>query len=198
MNAYVKQAVPVEIVAILDRSGSMSSIVDDAIGGFNTFLKAQQDAPGEATLSLVLFDDQYEQPVVNANIQDVLPLTHETFVPRGMTALHDAIGRTLTGLFARNPKRAIITILTDGLENASREYMAPRIKELLKQAEDKGWSVVYLAANQDAFAVGGALGVKATNTANFTFDSVGVTRAYASANASTLDYRAGGTGEVKP
>lgn len=198
MNAYVKSATPVEIVAILDRSGSMSAIWHDAIGGFNTFLKKQQEEPGEALMTMVLFDDHYEVPVKATPLKDVLPLTDQTYVPRGMTALNDAIGRSLSELFSRNPERAIVVVLTDGQENASREYTSDKVKDLIKQAQDKNYQVVYLAANQDAFAVGGSLGVARSATKNFVATGAGVRTAYSTASLSTSNYRAGGTGEVTP
>lgn len=198
-NPYLKQAAltgPVEIIAILDRSGSMTAIQLEAIGGFNKFLADQQAAPGEATMTLVLFDDHYEVPVQDTPVKSVAPLTMETFVPRGMTALNDAIGRTLTSLVARSPERAIVVILTDGMENASREFQQPQVKSLIEQVRAKGYQVVYLAANQDAFQVGAGLGVLRSATANFAATGAGVTKAYNMASSTTLDYRSGGSGDL--
>ena len=92
---------PVEILVIADRSGSMASIRQDAIGGFNTFLKEQKSVKGKANFTLVLFDDQYEVPIESVDIKKVDELTEETFVPRGMTAMNDAIGKSLSQLFAK-------------------------------------------------------------------------------------------------
>lgn len=192
----VAPAKPVEIVAILDRSGSMCSILTDAIGGFNQFLAEQKALPGEALLTMVLFDDKYEVPVAAYPVTHVNPLTPATFSPRGMTALYDAVGRALTELEHRNPERAVVVILTDGHENASREYTQPTVKAKITAAEARGWSVLYLAANQDAFAVGGAIGVKAGNTANFANTGAGVRSAYATATTATASYRAGGSAAI--
>lgn len=179
---------PVEILVIADRSGSMSSLANEAIGGFNRFLAEQKAAPGKATVSLVLFDDQYETPYVNVDIQHVAPLTSETFVPRGMTALYDAAGRALQALLARAPERAIVMIITDGAENASREFSHGRVQELISQAKAKRYEVLFLASGINAVAVGSSLGV----VNNFQHDASpeGLTRAYATMNASTLSYRA--------
>lgn len=189
---------PVEIVAIIDRSGSMAEIQSDAIGGFNAFLEKQKQLPGEATLTLTLFDHEYLTPVAAAPLQTVEPLTDQTFVPRGTTALYDAIGRTLTDLLARSPQRAIVVILTDGIENASREFGRDQVKDLITRAQDKGYQVLYLAANQDAFRAGAQIGVVRSATMNFDYTGAGVRAAMNTATASAVNYRAGGTGEIKP
>lgn len=180
---------PVEIVAILDRSGSMNSIRDDAIGGFNTFLAEQQGVKGAANLTVILFDDKYEVPVDAEAVKSAVPLTRDTFVPRGMTAMNDAIGKAIATLEAKAPDKAIVCILTDGQENASREYTTAQVKEKITACEKRGWRVVYLAANQDAFAVGAAYGVNAIHTQNFAATGAGVRTAMASASLSTTDYR---------
>lgn len=179
----------VEILVIADRSGSMGAIKDDAIGGFNNFLKEQQKLDGDANLTLVLFDTEYDVPVKSQDIQKVKPLTEETFVPRGMTALNDAIGRSISELESKKPEKAIICILTDGLENSSREYNNSQVKELVEGAKSRGWEVVYLAANQDAFAEGNLRGI--SKNINFAATSRGINDAYTSMNATTTAYRTG-------
>lgn len=182
---------PVEIVVIADRSGSMATIADDAIGGFNTFLKEQQGVDGEANLTLVLFDDQYEVPVKQQPIREVKPLTNATYVPRGTTAMNDAICRAINDLNAVNPAKAIVCILTDGYENASREHSAADVKSRIQAAEARGWQVVYLAANQDAFAVGATLGVLKGNTQNIAATPDGIRTAYMSMSTRASSYRTG-------
>lgn len=182
---------PVEIVAIVDRSGSMQSIATDAIGGFNKFLDDQKKQPGEATLTLCLFDHEHLYPYNNQPLPFVAPLTSTTYQPRGNTALYDAIGRTLSQLLARSPERAIVVILTDGYENASTEYNQASVKALITQAEARGWQVHYLGANQDAFAVGAAMGSVRNTT--YTATGAGVRGAYASASLCTANYRVGDT-----
>ena len=111
---------PTEIICILDRSGSMSAIRDDAIGGFNTFLEAQKEAGGTALLTLVLFDDVVDVVHEARSIEEVPPLDRDTFLPRGSTALYDAIGKTLGAAMRRSraaakaDERVIVCILTDG------------------------------------------------------------------------------------
>lgn len=177
----------VEIVAILDRSGSMGMLAAEVINKFNSFLAEQQALEGEARMTLVLFDDKYEVPVVDTDIKQVKPLDSTTYVPRNMTALYDALGKALTGLFARSPKRAIVLITTDGLENASREFGLHHVKELTSEAERRGYQVHYTAANQDAFAVGASMNI--LRTATVSNDAQGVADTYTYLSASTTAYR---------
>ena len=186
----------VEIACVIDRSGSMSSIRSDAIGGFNTFLAEQKSVPGEATLTLVLFDHEYIEQFKSIPIKDVSDLTNESYVPRGNTALYDAIGRTVDSVGARldrmkdKPEKVIVLILTDGEENASQEYTASRVAEMIKHQQDKyGWEFVFIAANQDAFLSGSKLNIKACNTVNFAANSFGTSQAYANMSNMTRGYR---------
>lgn len=180
---------PVHIVAILDRSGSMSSLVDSSVAGFNEFLKSNQSMDGEAKISVVLFDDKYEVLFDDVDVKECPKLSTDTFVPRGMTALHDAIGKSLTSLFKENPKRAIVCILTDGMENASKEFNAASVKALIDKAKARDWGVVYLAANQDAFAVGGALGINKALMRNFVPTDIGNRSAYTETTMMVSAYR---------
>jgi hypothetical protein len=184
---------PIEIAVIADRSGSMSSIVDDAIGGFNEFLAQQKKEKAPSNLTLLLFDTAFDYYCKNQPVKDVVPLDRTTFVPRGSTALNDAIGRTLADLEARAPAKAIICILTDGQENASREFTTAQVKEKIKAAEARGWNVVYLAANQDAFSVGMALGVSVQNTSNIQATGAGMRGFSASLSTATQNYAATGS-----
>ena len=177
-----------EIAVILDRSGSMQSIAGDAIGGFNAFLAAQRREPGSDTtrLTLVLFDDQYEVAYKSIPLTEVPDLTDRTFLPRGSTALRDAIGRTLSKMtrsFAARPAEQkpgtiILAILTDGEENASREYSAQHIADLLEAKKELGWQFVFLAANQDALATAAGLRIDAADALNFVSDQAGTASAF--------------------
>lgn len=184
-----------EIIAIIDRSGSMGGIASDAIGGFNTFLKEQQAVPGEARLTTILFD--HEQVTLHSAvpIESAPQLDNRTYVPRGSTALLDAIGTALNfhGQRIKNEgwtDKVIVCILTDGHENCSREFTADKIKEMVKHAEAHGWSFVYLAANQDAFATGAQYGIAAAHTMNFTANAAGTQTAYASMSNTVRSLRA--------
>lgn len=182
------------ITCILDRSGSMEGNRSDYIGGFNAFLREQQESTiGNAIMSIVLFDDKIEYPVTEVPVKMVKPLDNSTFVPRGMTAMHDAIGKTLNQMLEKNHKNNFIVILTDGEENSSREFNSHSTKELIKKAEAKGWKFLYLAANQDAFAVSRGLGMTGAS-ATFAATSHGISKGYASASLNTTMYRSAVTG----
>lgn len=183
-----------EIIAIIDRSGSMESIRADAIGGFNAFLAEQKAHPGIARMTTVLFDDQYEKLYEGKPIGVTEPLTKETFVPRGITALNDAIGRTLSEQRARIEKenwanKVIVCILTDGHENASREFSALTIKNQIEEAKKRDWHFVFLAANQDAFATGAKYGFDSNTTFNFVATGAGTREAYGLMSASVGSIR---------
>jgi Mg-chelatase subunit ChlD len=183
-----------EIIAIIDRSGSMQTIVNDAIGGFNTFLADQKTVPGEARMTTVLFDHEYTLLGAGKPLSEASPLTTATFVPRGNTALLDAIGRTLNDQGARIAAdkwadKVIVCILTDGGENASREFTQPKVKEMIQHAEAHGWSFVFLAANQDAFATGAMYGINAANTFAFQANAAGTQAAYTSMSTATRSLR---------
>lgn len=183
-----------EIIAIIDRSGSMATIAPDAIGGFNTFLADQKTVPGEARMTLALFDDRFEYVYTGKALSEAEPLTSKTFVPRGGTALLDAIGRTLNEQGARIKgdnwaEKVIVCILTDGGENQSREFRQDQIKEMVKHAESHGWSFVFLAANQDAFAAGAMYGISAAHTMSFTASATGTQAAYENMSTTTRSLR---------
>jgi len=154
-----------DITMVLDRSGSMQSIKDDTIGGFDAFTSEQRRLPGRCTVSLVQFDNVYEEVYTGRDLADVPSLT---LVPRGSTAMLDAIGRAVNATGARlaampqdrRPGTVIVGIMTDGLENASREFTYPMVKALIEQQEQVyGWTFMYMGANQDAIEVGASLGV---------------------------------------
>lgn len=187
--AKLKQQVPVNIVAVLDRSGSMGNILDASVSGFNEFLDVQKKLPGEAKISVVLFDDKYQVWQDDVDVKDCPNITPYIYAPNGMTALHDAIGKSLTALFKENPERAIVCILTDGYENASKEFNASTTKTLIEKARKRGWEVVYLAANQDAFSVGAALGISGAMTKGFSADTVGTQTAYNTTATLVSNYR---------
>jgi hypothetical protein len=153
----------------LDCSGSMSTCWDDAIGGFNSFVADQAAQQPDSTLTLKQFDHEIRTTFENVPFKDVRPLTRETFVPRGSTALLDAIGETVKGAgnASSPPEPATLIILTDGQENASRTYTKAHIKDLLEQKQKEGWTIIYLGANQDAFAEAGSMGIAAANTVNY-------------------------------
>lgn len=183
-----------EILAIIDVSGSMANIQDDAIGGYNAFLADQQTVDGEARMTLVLFDHEYQLLYAGKALAEAEPLTTATYVPRGSTALLDAIGRTLNEQGARIEaegwaEKVIVCILTDGQENQSKEFTAPVIRDMVTAVEAKGWSVAFLAANQDAFATAAAYGIHNKHVQNFAASAVGTAQAYATMSNTTRSLR---------
>lgn len=187
-----------EIAFVLDRSGSMNPIAADAIGGFNTFLASQQSLPGEARLTLVLFDHEYLVTHNNVDIRSVPPLDSAAYVPRGMTALLDAVGRTIDDVGARlattpeeqRPAKMIVAILTDGQENASRDYSFATLASMIKHQQEKySWEFLFLAANQDAIAAAGALSIQPKDAISFQATGQGVRQAHAALNARVAQVR---------
>lgn len=171
-----------EIAFVLDRSGSMESCREQAIAGFNQFLRDQQSAPGTARLSLVLFDDQYEVPVSGVPLPEVTELTTRTFVPRGSTALLDAIGLTIDETGARlaalpecdRPGQVIVAILTDGMENASKKFTWHDISaRIAHQRDTYNWQFLFLGANADAIATASALNIDRSMSSHYTADGIG-------------------------
>ena len=184
-----------EILVITDRSGSMASIASDVIGGYNRFIDDQRSLPGEARVTYTQFDTEYEVIYAGTALKKVPVLDDKTFVPRGGTALLDAIGRTLNEQGARIAKEGwaelvIVLIVTDGEENSSREYDRARIKEMTSHAESNGWKFVYLGANQDAFSVARGLGFSTAHTQGYDATSAGTQAAYGIATASVGHLRA--------
>lgn len=157
------------ITVILDRTGSMEPIRADVVGGFNAFLAAQQAAPEPATFTLVQFDSQDPYEVLHADtaLSKVTPLTMEQYQPRASTPLYDAIGRGILDLevsLARRskaelPDNVIFVIVTDGAENASRDFDRARVNRLIEAKKGLGWQFVFLSADLEAFADAGQFGV---------------------------------------
>lgn len=173
-----------EIIVITDRSGSMHTIADDVIGGYNNFIEEQRKVPGEARVTYVQFDHLYECVYEGKPLSAVPKLDVKTFQPRGSTALFDAVGRTLAEQRLRllsDPwaDLVVVCILTDGHENSSREYTRQSVQQLTAEAETKGWKFVYLGANQDAFAVSKDLGMRKSSARTFKPDEEGVREVYA-------------------
>jgi Mg-chelatase subunit ChlD len=168
------------IALVVDRSGSMASIATDASGAISHFIKDQREQPGRTTVKLVQFDDQYDVVYPSTDIHQV---PEYQLVPRGNTALLDAIGRTVTDFGhelaalpeANRPSTVIVVVQTDGLENASRNYGREQIAGMIQNQEaNYGWKFVYLGANQDAIAVGQAMGFHGHSTMDYMASGAGV------------------------
>ncbi len=173
-----------EVIVILDRSGSMSTIKSDVEGGFKTFIDKQKKEPGECFVSLYQFDTEYEAVFENQDIQDLGKMKLE---PRGGTALLDAIGRTINKVGERlrdtkekdRPESVIILIMTDGQENSSREFTKSKIKQMVEHQRAKyNWHFVFVGSNQDAILTGADYGFIGASSLSFANSTMGVSATY--------------------
>ena len=187
-----------DITIILDRSGSMDSVKSDTIGGFNSFLSEQQNVKGEASLSLVQFDDQYEVVYLDKDINSADKLTDATFQPRGSTALFDAVGRTINSVGQRlsalpendRPDKVLLVVMTDGFENASREFNAAKVSEMINhQRNNYKWEFMFIGANQDAVLSAQAIGIPAAASLTYAANEEGTRAAYSMMASKIKNYR---------
>ncbi len=184
------------IAIVADRSGSMSSIKADAEGGINNFVEEQAVLPGKCTVRIDEFDSQFNSFIKSTDVNRV---PEYKLVPRGSTALLDAMGRTIVEFGEElaalpedeRPANVIVVVVTDGEENSSKEWTADRVKELIKQQEEQwNWKFVFLAANQDAIATGAKYGFAKGSSLTYSPDKIGT--AYSTASAAVSHTRSGG------
>jgi Mg-chelatase subunit ChlD len=199
-NNKAKTAKSTHIYFLLDRSGSMSSIANDVIGGLNKYISDQQKNGPDAKVTFVQFDSQDPQEVVvaGASISEIVPLNDSTFIPRGGTPLLDAtgllIGRARVEAAAREatglPKQDIMFVtVTDGEENQSTEYTLPQIKKLFKECEAAGWTFAFISAALDAYGDAERIGVKRGNIQAFDKSGHGTRLAFESLSQKTSEFR---------
>ena len=171
-----------EIVFILDRSGSMSGLEADTVGGFNAMIAKQKREPGEALISTVLFDDESVVIHDRVPVQNIAPMTERDYYVRGCTALLDAIGGAIHHIgnvhkYARTedvPEHTLFVITTDGMENASRRYDSERVKQMIERQKARyGWEFLFLGANIDAVETAGRFGIGADRAVNYYADRAG-------------------------
>ena len=176
-----------ELVMILDRSGSMSGLESDTIGGYNGMLKKQRETEGEVLVSTVLFDDKIEVLHDRVPLEKVEEITEKDYFVRGCTALLDAVGGAIHHIgnvhkYAREedrPEKTIFVITTDGMENASHQYSYDRVKQMVERQKEKyGWEFLFLGANIDAIATAGRFGISADRAANYHSDHEGTALNY--------------------
>ena len=180
-----------ELVFILDRSGSMSGLEDDTIGGFNAMIEKQKAESGEAFVSTVLFDNESVVLHDRVDIQKVEPMTRNDYWVRGCTALLDAVGGAIHHIgnvhkYAREedrPEKTLFVITTDGMENASRKYSYNRLKKMIERQKEKyGWEFIFLGANIDAAKEAARFGIGADHAANYHADTMGTAVIYEAVN----------------
>jgi uncharacterized protein YegL len=196
-----------ELVFILDKSGSMSGLESDTIGGFNAMLQKQKALDGECRITTVLFDNHYELLHDRLDLRAVSPLTDKDYQVGGTTALLDAIGRTICKL--ANVQRStaeeyragkvLFVIITDGMENASREFSAEKVKAMIEQEKEKhGWEFIFLGANIDAVETAGRFGIKADRAVDYVADSKGTTLNFECMSRAVADFRTMGEVPTAP
>ena len=187
-----------EMVFIIDRSGSMTGLEDDTIGGFNSTIKKQKKEEGEAIVTTVLFDNQYEVIHDRFDIRQVGEMTEEEYFTRGSTALLDAMGSAIqkTINVQRNlpeeerAEKVVFVVITDGYENASCEYSYRDIKRMVEYEQEKyGWEFLFLGANIDAVEEGGRLGIRRDRAARYMHDARGQGLAYESISRAVSEAR---------
>lgn len=180
-----------EVVFILDRSGSMSGLEADTIGGFNSMLEQQKSGEGEVYVSTVLFDNECEVVHDRVPIDKVPRMTRETYYVRGCTALLDAIGKAIHHIgnvhkYAREedrPEKTLFVITTDGMENASREYSYDKVKKMVERQQKKyNWEFIFIGANIDAISTAESFGIRRERAVNYVCDEGGTAKVFASVN----------------
>lgn len=189
-----------EVVFILDRSGSMSGLESDTIGGFNSMIEKQKKEKGEALISTVLFDNSSEVLHDRVDVQKIKPMTDSDYTVRGCTALLDAIGSAIHHIgnvhkYARNedvPEKTVFIITTDGMENASRNYDIDTVRKMIERQKAKyGWEFIFFSANIDAIATARTFGISEERAVNYHSDSVGTQKNYNAMNEAITQLRFG-------
>ena len=189
-----------ELVFILDRSGSMSGLEGDTIGGFNSLIEKQRKQDGECYVSVVLFDNESEVLYDRVKLAEVRRMTTDDYTVRGCTALIDAIGGAIHHIgnihkYARPedvPEHTMFVIMTDGMENASHRYSSDKVKQMIEREKTGyGWEFLFIGANIDAVNTAGRFGIGADRAVNYHADSKGTGVVYEAVSRSVARMRAG-------
>ena len=176
-----------EVIFIIDKSGSMSHLAGDTIGGFNGFIKSQQALDGKATLTTVLFDTTWKTLHDGVDINEVQPMTNSDYIAYGGTAMLDAIGETINKVQDRHdelgsekPEKVLFVITTDGEENSSSKFDKSQIEKMIKhQTNGHGWEFMFLGANMDAVKEAEGIGISSNRSVTYDYTSKGVDAVYA-------------------
>ena len=188
-----------ELVFILDRSGSMSGLERDTIGGFNAMIEKQKKQDGECIVSTVLFDDESKVIHDRVSLDEIRPMTEDDYFVGGCTALIDAIGGAIHHIgnvhkYARNedvPENTIFIITTDGQENASHRYSSDKVKQMIERQKDKyGWEFLFIGANIDAVETAKRYGIDRNRAVNYNADAQGTSVLYETVSKAVCNVRA--------
>ena len=165
----------IDIIFLIDRSGSMYGSENDTIGAFNSFIAKQKQNETDARVTTILFDHGYEVLYKRKNLYDVEDLTRNEYFVRGSTALLDAIGRTITSMDREIDNKVLFVITTDGYENSSKEFTRQQIKNMIN---NHNWEFIYLGADIDSYAEASSIGIRRSRVANYKKTSEGINRMY--------------------
>ena len=178
----------IDVVFLLDRSGSMSGTESDTIGGYNGYLNDMKDK--KARITTVLFDNQYEMITKRENISNVKKMNNKTYYTRGSTALLDAIGKSINFMDEEKAKKVLFIITTDGLENASIKYNKNQIKEMIEG--HKNWEFIYIGADIDSYEEASSIGIKKERTSNYVKTKKGMKALFGSVQKLCETYESAG------
>lgn len=182
MTELLPKNVDLDLIFLIDRSGSMYGSEEDTIGGFNSFLDKQKSKEGNTKVTAILFDHEYELLYKRKSIEDVDRLTKEVYYVRGSTALLDAIGKTITTLDKEIENKVLFVIITDGMENSSVEFSKSQISSMIKS---HNWEFVFIGADIDSYSEARSIGISRTHTANYRKSRRGVGKLYDSIDVAT-------------
>lgn len=189
-----------EVVFILDASGSMAHLVADTLGSFNSLIEEQKKDPGETYITTVLFNQYHNVLHNHISVKDMEPMTDKDYITFGTTALLDAVGKTIDNIGERlsdteeeeRPEKVIFVIITDGLENSSKEYSKAKVKEMIEHQQSKySWTFMFLGANMDAVNEGASLGINSGYTKTYTATKTGTETLYRAVSKSVSSTKMG-------
>ena len=186
-----------ELVFIMDRSGSMSGLEKDCVGGFNSMIKKQKKEDGECLVSTVLFNNSDTILHDRVSLKNIKQMKEDDYVPSGCTALIDALGNSIKHIsdvhrYIRKedvPEHTIFVITTDGLENASKKYSSEEVKKMVEQKKEEGWEFIFLAANIDAVETAKRYGIEEDRAVNYVCDEVGTRKNYNALDKAIRSFR---------
>lgn len=191
----------VSVLCVLDRSGSMSMLASDVIGGYNEFIEKQKESGSDVSVTTVIFDTEYEVLYANKPIEDVPVLSEEQYYARGATALYDALGKGVNELGnelsntaeSDRPEKVIVVVMTDGMENSSKEFNLEQTKAMLEHQRTKySWEFLFLCAGEDQLEAGLHMGFNPNHISVYAHDSKGITSSLRSVGDAVYLASAGG------